>query len=316
MTEESGNVTKVYTQPFDSYRGGSNDLLTAAMMNNNNMMNNPWAYLIFLGLLGGGFGGFGGRGGNVNTALDMETQNKLNSLQSQLSNNQNAEWIRSALEGNRFAVSQLAQNLNVDYNALQGSINNVISAINTVGANNNMGFAAVQQAVSNGNLNIIQQMKDCCCEVRQQVLTQGFENRIQTIEQTNLLGSQADRNTRSIADNIADLKASMIKEFCDVKEREMQSQINSLQLQNNDLKSALRDNSQTAQFAAMLTPIQAELAAIKAAQPPTITLPNNQFQAVPTLYAQAGADFIASYWANRLSQATNGSTSGTTGAAA
>ena len=51
--------------------------------------------------------------------------------------------------------------------------------------------------------------------------------------------------------------------------------------------------------------------AIKRCQPATITLPNNVYTAVPTLLANAGADFIASYWANRTSQATSGATTTT-----
>jgi len=53
-----------------------------------------------------------------------------------------------------------------------------------------------------------------------------------------------------------------------------------------------------------------EVEAIKRCQPPTVTLPNNQYTAVPTILATAGADFVASYWANRLSSATT--TGGTT----
>lgn len=181
MAEENGNVTKVYTQPYDN--GADNGILTAAMMNNNNMMNNPWAYLVLLGMMNGGF--FGGNRGANNDALSIETMNRLNSLQAQMNNNQNSEWLRSALQGNSFAASQLAQNLNVDYNALQSSINGVISAVNTVGANTGMGFAGVSQAISNGNLNIIQQMKDCCCNLRTEVLQQGFQNQLQTVNQTN-----------------------------------------------------------------------------------------------------------------------------------
>jgi len=55
---------------------GSNDTATAmAMMNNN-----PWMYLVMLALFGGGAWGYGNRGVGASGALDMETQNKLNSL--------------------------------------------------------------------------------------------------------------------------------------------------------------------------------------------------------------------------------------------
>ena len=67
----------------------------------------------------------------------------------------------------------------------------------------------------------------------------------------------------------------MTKEFCDIREREMQSKINDLTADNAILRTTLNNNAQTAQFAAMLAPINAELAAIKASQPPTVTLPLN-----------------------------------------
>ena len=59
--------------------GGGSDTATAmAMMNNN-----PWMYLVMLALFGGGAWGYGNRGGVTPgaAALDIETQNKLNSTQ-------------------------------------------------------------------------------------------------------------------------------------------------------------------------------------------------------------------------------------------
>jgi hypothetical protein len=104
----------------------------------------------------------------------------------------------------------------------------------------------------------------------------------------------------------------LAKEFCDIREREMQSKITELTADNALLRTTLNNNAQTAQFAAMLAPINAELAAIKAAQPPTVTLPLNQYTAVPTLLATGAADFVASYWANRLTAATTPTTTPTT----
>jgi len=45
-----------------------------------------------------------------------------------------------------------------------------------------MSIFGVQNAVTQGNLNIIQNMKDCCCNLRSEVLQQGFNNQIQTVE--------------------------------------------------------------------------------------------------------------------------------------
>ena len=135
--------------------GGGQDATTAmAMMNNN-----PWMYLVMLALFGNGaFGNNGGSAAAVNGVLDMETQNKLNSLQAQINDNNNNQWAREAIQGNTFAISQLSQSLGVDYNALQGAINGVVLSINQLGTQTGMGFAGVTNAINLGNLNIIQQM--------------------------------------------------------------------------------------------------------------------------------------------------------------
>lgn len=90
----------------------------AAMMNNN-WMNNPFAYLMFLALFrNGGFGFRDGNGAGIATQ-GIETQAQLNAIRTQLQDNQNADCIKSAIQGNDFALSQLAQTLNIDFNTLQ-----------------------------------------------------------------------------------------------------------------------------------------------------------------------------------------------------
>jgi hypothetical protein len=58
----------------------------------------------------------------------------------------------------------------VDYNALQGAIGGVQMAISQLGAQNGMGFAGVTNAINLGNLNLVQQLKDCCCGIKTQIL--------------------------------------------------------------------------------------------------------------------------------------------------
>ena len=168
--------------------GGSDAATTMALMNNN-----PWMYLIMLALFGNGGFGFGGNNrpgvSPGAAALDIETQNKLSSLQAQINDNNNNQWAREAIQGNTFAISQLAQNLNVDYNALTQAINGVNFAIAQLGSQTGMGIAGVTNAINLGNLNIIQQMKDCCCATQKQILEQGYQGRIETINQTNDLST-------------------------------------------------------------------------------------------------------------------------------
>ena len=102
------------------------------------------------------------------------------------------------------------------------------------------------------------------------------------------------------------------KEFCDLKEREMQNKIDSLTADVTLLRSNEKITAQTAQIAGMFAALQNEINAIKAAQPQTITLPYSQYSVVPTWAANVGSDFVASYWANRLSAATSDTTGTTT----
>jgi hypothetical protein len=151
-----------------------NDTATAmAMMNNN-----PWMYLVMLALFGNG-----AWGNNGNRAANMDYV----ALSNQINDNNNNQYVREALQGNGFAISQLAQNLNVDANAIREAINTVNFGIANLGSQTGMGFAGVTNAINLGNLNMIQQLKDCCCNMQTQVLNQGYQGQIQTIQQTNEL---------------------------------------------------------------------------------------------------------------------------------
>jgi len=166
-----GNPVNLLTVP----QQGTDSATAMAMMNNN-----PWMYLVMLALFANGGFGFGG---NRNANIDAQ----LASMQNQINDNNNNAIAREAIQGNGFAISQLAQNLNVDANAIREAIGMVNANIAQVAAQTNMGIAGVVNAINLGNLNMIQQMKDCCCNIKTQVLEQGYQGRIETINQTNEL---------------------------------------------------------------------------------------------------------------------------------
>lgn len=143
----------------------------AAMMGGgmNNWMNNPFAYLMFLALFrNGGFGFGDGNGAGVATQ-GIETQAQLNAIRTQLQDNQNADCIKSAIQGNGFALSQLAQTLNIDFNTLQKCCCDVQAAIQQVAGQ--VGFSAerVINAVNLGDCNVIQALQNCCCQTQRQI---------------------------------------------------------------------------------------------------------------------------------------------------
>lgn len=73
----------------------------AAMMNNN-WMNNPFAYIMFLALLRNGGFGWGNESGAGHATQGIEAQAQLNAIRTQLQDNQNADCIKSAVQGQCF----------------------------------------------------------------------------------------------------------------------------------------------------------------------------------------------------------------------
>lgn len=189
----------------------------AAMMGGgmNNWMNNPFAYLMFLALFRNGGFGFGGDGAGTATQ-GIETQAQLNAIRTQLQDNQNADCIKSAIQGNGFALSQLAQTLNIDFNTLQKCCCDVQAAIQQVAGQ--VGFSAerVINAADRGDLNIIQQLKDCCCTTQKAILEQGYQNQLAICNQTGeLRNGQRDLGV-AIAQGFAQVGYQQAADKCEI----------------------------------------------------------------------------------------------------
>lgn len=266
------------------------DTASVMAMQQNQMFNNPWAYLILLSIFqNGGFGNRFGNGMNAGGAVvATDIDAKLNNLANQIASNQSTDSILSAIQGNSFAQSQLAQNLNVDYNAIVQAVNGVNMAIAQTAAQNGMSIMGVQQAISNGNLNIIQNMKDCCCNVRTEIQQQGFSNQLQTVQQTNTLNSNItnqgyENQIRTITqtqDILTGVRAenTLTRASIDAFRTAWENgRYADLLQQNNALQDKLNllelKASETAALTAAITPLQAQVSYIAAHQPLTYPCP-------------------------------------------
>lgn len=160
-------------------RGRDNDPATMLAAMNGGMgggWNNPFAYMMMLGMFRFMYGdGWNGQNGNVQRA---EIQSQIDSLRNQMSDNHNSDLLMGAIQGNNQDLKTLAANLNCDFNALQSSVCSIQAAIQDVGGK--VGFSAerVINAANLGNLNIIQQLKDCCCITQQNINRMGYENQL------------------------------------------------------------------------------------------------------------------------------------------
>ena len=57
-----------------------------------------------------------------------------------------------------------------------------------------------------GNCDIASKIAACCCETKNMITTQGYENRIATAEQTATLAGKIDAQTNLINDKFCSLK--------------------------------------------------------------------------------------------------------------
>lgn len=234
----------------------------------------------------GGFGG-GGFGGGGNGAAYFANM---------VNNDAGRELLQNAItsqgEASRSAIQSLSTMIGQDFGIVNSAISNMQNSLCQIANQQGMSTLQVVNAIQAGNATLASQMAQCCCENRLLTTEQGYQAQIRTIEQTNQLGSQADRNTASIVGAIASLQTNITKEFCDVKEREMQEKINSLTANNTLLRSQIDNAAQTAQIAAMIAPLQAQVNDIAAKQLPTVPVhwPNIQaVNATPTASAGFGA---------------------------
>lgn len=271
------------TYVFDS--ASRNDIPLAYALNNNGWGNNGFGLggwgggiLGFLlgALFGGGWGnGFGGFGGGMAGA---------GYLGNTINNDNNTDLIMQAINGTDADVRLLATTLNADVNEVRGAIATINTGLANIGSQVGLTGLQVVNAIQAGNADLAASLASCCCENRLLTTTQGYENQIRTIEQTNTLSTQSERNTGSIINAINAQTIAMNDQFCALKERELQDKIDGLTAANTALRGQIDNAAQTAAVAAMLAPIQKEVSEIKAAQPATTTVTYPQLTAIPSYY--------------------------------
>lgn len=218
---------------------------------------------IFTNWLGGNGWGFGG-GINGNAAA---------SLGAQATANNNTDLLMNAItntgERQHEAVQTLSTMLGQDFNLVNQGVQTMQSALATIAANQGMNTMQVVNAIQSGQAALSAQFCQCCCETQKSIMQQGYENQIATLNQTNSLNTTINANGQRNVDAIADLKSSMISEFCAARERDMQAKIDTQADIITQLRNAADNANQTNQIAAMLAPIQARLVEIEAKQPAT-----------------------------------------------
>ena len=251
--------------------------------------NGNWIWILFLWLIWGnnGWGG-NGFGGNNGTGY----------LANQISNSEGRDLLLQAINGRADAAAQLANITNTSVETVKNGIFSLQNSINQVG--NQVGMSGMQtiNAIQAGNAALGQQLASCCCEnrlaicqqtntitsqlaqndanVRLQLAQLDGSDKLAICQQTNTLQNQAERDTTSILNAIAGQNTLITKEFCDLKERELQNKINTQGDIITQLRNQISNDHQTLQFNAAFQALDDKIDAIAAKQPQTVpvTWPN------------------------------------------
>lgn len=302
----------VYVYSDAGANRGNLDTATLLALGNNGGfggMNNPfWMMFMlpflypFLNMFGGygGFGGFGGFGGN-GTGF----------LANQLNNDAGRELIMNGIQGNTAAINQLAAMLNTDIATVQNGLTTVASKLQDVGAQVGMSGLQVINSIQSGNAALAKQLCECCCEnrlaianqtsalqsslaahdanTRLQLAQNEAADQLAVCQQTNQLGSQAERNTNSVLNAIAAQNTLITKEFCDLKERELQNKINTQGDIITQLRGQISNDKQTEMFNAAIRALDDKIDAIAAKQPNTVPV------AWPNLVAANATPYVGGF---------------------
>lgn len=262
--------TVVYTPEANS----GNTVPAWMAMNNGGLFggNNGWGGGILGFLLGlffgngwGGFGGFGnGFGGGAGAGF----------LSNQLNNDSGRELLMNAINSNgeasRAAIQNLATMLGQDYGQVSAAVASLQSGLSSLALQQAVSVPQLINSIQAGDYSLMSKLCDCCCENRLLTTQQGYESRIATIEQTNTLGLQADRNTKAITDAIAAQTVAMNDQFCAAKERDLQSKIDTQSDIITQLRNQISNDKQTEAFTAAFNILNQKVTELAARQPNTV----------------------------------------------
>lgn len=257
--------------------------LMYALTQNGGFGNGNWMWMMFMWILfpwifnGNGFGnGFGGNG----------------FLSNQLNNDAGRDLLLQAINGRADALSDLAGLLNTSVTSVQNGVNTILQAVQSVGSQVGLSGAQVINSIQSGNAALSQQLCQCCCEnrlaianqtsalqaqlatndanVRLQLAQLDGSDKLAVCQQTNTLQNQAERDTTAILNAISGQNTLITKEFCDLKERELQNKIDTQGDIITQLRGQISNDKQTEAFNAAFNSLNDKINAIASKQPNTV----------------------------------------------
>lgn len=272
-----------------------NSLLPLLMMNGGGMNGGGWMWIIFLFFLyplmrNGGL--FGNAGANGNGCLGP--------LANMVNNNDGRDLLMQAINGNGAAIQNLASMFGVKVDMIQAAINGVSNSVAQIGCKIDSSTGALLNAGTQNTMTLANQLATCCCNLKNAITEGNYQNQIATIQQTDTIKQSVGTVGSAVTRGFADVGYALRDQTCNIEKSvdglgnriiakldaseksAMQDKINALQTQ---LTTEHQSGVIAQQIAAAVNPIAAAVQEIKCAQPQTVTVPYQPFQAIPNCVA-------------------------------
>lgn len=289
--------SKIFMFPDGGTRQTSSDVnsLLPLLMCNGGFGGGNWVWIIFLFFLyplmrnGGLFGNMGQNGGGC-----------LGPLANMVSNNDGRDLLMQAINGNGAATQRLASMFGTKVDMIQAAIAQVNNGITQVGCKIDSSTGALLNAGTQNTMTLAQQLANCCCNLKTAISDTAHQSQLETLRQTGVIkesvngvGSAVTRGFSDVGYALRDQTCNLDKSIGVVGDRiiaridaseksAMQDKINALQTQ---LTTEHQSGVIAQQIAAAVNPIAQAVNEIKCAQPQTVTVPYQPFQAVPNCVA-------------------------------
>lgn len=245
--------------PFSIPIGG---LGNGGMFGNGNGFNSIadlFGLAIIASMFGWGNNGFGGGFGGGNNGAAY--------LGNLINNDSGRELIMQAVtnqgEASRSAIQQLATTLGQDFNLVNAGVANVQNALSNLALQQAVSVPQIINSIQSGNAAMTSAFQKCCCD-----------NQLAMCQQTNALQSQADRNNNAVLNAINAQTIAMNDQFCAIKERELQSKIDTQAEIITQLRGQIDNANQTAAITGyvngLVAPLQKAVTEIADKMPNTI----------------------------------------------
>lgn len=217
-------------------------------------------------------------------------------LANEINNDYGRSLLMEAIGGNRNAISNLATQLSCSEGQIQSAIAALSTQMQNVGNQVGMSGMQVINALQQGNMQIAQQIAQCCCDNKMALFQQ--TNTLQTAINNVATGQErgfssiayeTQRQTCELNSAIKNSTQLILDGQRAAEMREMQNKIDLLREENSAYKSSAMTSqivsSAVAPLNAAMAVLQGEVAGIKCKLPETVTTPYQPFVSVPNCVA-------------------------------